>query len=214
VKIQNFLIPVDFVVLDMEIDAKTPLILGRPFLSTTEASIDVGAREVHLNINEVRETFSFRPKVEQCNKVRTFKCQTYVPKPPVFDASGKEMDSLVAFMKRKLATEAAIRQREEDEWKKARAIKASRRTQETRGKAPVKKVGTHDPIRPIKQECNKSRHTHGEARTNNMGYVEDKSAQGPSTTNPKWLAKVPLTSPYVRTCDIPKGDKCITPAKR
>ncbi|WVZ97320.1 hypothetical protein U9M48_042868 [Paspalum notatum var. saurae] len=56
VKIRNFLIPVDFVVLDMEIDAKTPLILGRPFLSTAEASIDVGAGEVHLNINGMRET--------------------------------------------------------------------------------------------------------------------------------------------------------------
>ncbi|KAJ1255432.1 hypothetical protein BS78_K225700 [Paspalum vaginatum] len=42
-RIQNFLILVDFVVLDMEINAKTPLILGRPFLSTADASIDVGA---------------------------------------------------------------------------------------------------------------------------------------------------------------------------
>jgi hypothetical protein len=45
VKIQNFFIPVDFVVLDMEVDAKTPLILGRLFLSTANARIDVGARE-------------------------------------------------------------------------------------------------------------------------------------------------------------------------
>ena len=34
VKIWNFLVSVDFVVLDMETDIKTPLILGRPFLST------------------------------------------------------------------------------------------------------------------------------------------------------------------------------------
>ena len=89
-KIQNFLISVDFVVLDMEIDAKTTLILGRPFLSTAEASIDVGAGEVHLNINGMRETFSFKPKVEeQCNQVKFFKCLKYVPKPPVYDASGK-----------------------------------------------------------------------------------------------------------------------------
>ena len=46
VKIWNFFIPVDFVVLDMEVDAKTPLILGRPFLSTANAHIDVGAREI------------------------------------------------------------------------------------------------------------------------------------------------------------------------
>ena len=46
VKIRNFLIPVDFVILDMEVDTKTPLILGRPFLSTANASIDVGAGEI------------------------------------------------------------------------------------------------------------------------------------------------------------------------
>ena len=37
VKIQNFLVHMDFVVLDMQEDMKTPLILGRPFLSTTSA---------------------------------------------------------------------------------------------------------------------------------------------------------------------------------
>ena len=40
VKIQNFFIPVDFVVLDMQEDMKTALILGRPFLSTTNAHIE------------------------------------------------------------------------------------------------------------------------------------------------------------------------------
>ena len=46
VKIRNFFIPVDFVILDMEVDAKRPLILGRPFLSTANAHIDVGAGEI------------------------------------------------------------------------------------------------------------------------------------------------------------------------
>jgi len=51
VKIRNFFIPIDFVVLDMEVDAKTPLILGRPFLSTVNTHVDVGAGEIQLNIN-------------------------------------------------------------------------------------------------------------------------------------------------------------------
>lgn len=51
VRIGNFLVPVDFVVLDMEADTKTPLILGRPFLSTTNTNIDVGSGEILLNIN-------------------------------------------------------------------------------------------------------------------------------------------------------------------
>ena len=51
VKIRNFFISVDFIVLDMEVDAKTPFILGRPLLSTANAHIDVGAGEIQLNIN-------------------------------------------------------------------------------------------------------------------------------------------------------------------
>jgi len=37
---------VDFIVLDMEANKKVPLILGRPFLSTAKAHIDVGAKEI------------------------------------------------------------------------------------------------------------------------------------------------------------------------
>ena len=51
VKIRNFFISVDFVVLDMKVDTKMPLILGRPFLSTANAHIDVGVGEIQLNIN-------------------------------------------------------------------------------------------------------------------------------------------------------------------
>ena len=67
VKIRNFFVPVNFVVLDMEVDSKTPLILGRPFLSMVNAHIDVGVREIQLNINGLKEKFTFRPKVEQCS---------------------------------------------------------------------------------------------------------------------------------------------------
>ena len=54
----------------MEVDAKTPLILGRPFLSIANTHIDVGAGEIQLNINGQQEKFSFKPKVEQCNQVK------------------------------------------------------------------------------------------------------------------------------------------------
>ena len=70
VKIRNFLIPIDFVILDMEVDTNTPLILGRPFLSIANRSIDVGAGEIQLNINGQKETFAFKPKIEQCSQVK------------------------------------------------------------------------------------------------------------------------------------------------
>ena len=49
-----------------------PLILGRPFLSTANAHIDVGAGEIQLNINGQKEKFTFKPKVEQCSQVKAF----------------------------------------------------------------------------------------------------------------------------------------------
>jgi len=72
VKIWNFTIPIDSVVLRMEVNTKTSLILGRPFLSIANAHIDVGAGEIQLNFNGQTEKFAFRPKVEQCSQVKTF----------------------------------------------------------------------------------------------------------------------------------------------
>jgi hypothetical protein len=64
VKIREFFVPVDFVVLDMHPNSKVPLILGRPFLSTTNAHINVRLREVKFNINEREECFPFKPRSE------------------------------------------------------------------------------------------------------------------------------------------------------
>ena len=41
VKVDRFVFPVDFVVMDMEADTVVPIILGRPFLRTAKAIIDV-----------------------------------------------------------------------------------------------------------------------------------------------------------------------------
>jgi hypothetical protein len=48
----------------MQPDSKVSLILGRPFLSTTNAHIDVRIGEVRFNINGREECFSFKPKPE------------------------------------------------------------------------------------------------------------------------------------------------------
>jgi hypothetical protein len=48
----------------MNIDKELPLILGRPFLSTTEAHIDVGAGLIILHINGKEERFEFCPRNE------------------------------------------------------------------------------------------------------------------------------------------------------
>ncbi|XP_058006774.1 uncharacterized protein LOC131182141 [Hevea brasiliensis] len=59
IKVENFFIPVDFIVLEMEEDVQIPIILGRSFLATVRAVIDVknglstlkvGDEEVEFNL--------------------------------------------------------------------------------------------------------------------------------------------------------------------
>ncbi|GJV27779.1 homeodomain-like protein [Tanacetum coccineum] len=57
VGIDNFFFLVDFIVLDMPEDIKTPLILGRPFLSTTHAKIDVFKRKITLRVGNDKVVF-------------------------------------------------------------------------------------------------------------------------------------------------------------
>ncbi|GJT20485.1 hypothetical protein Tco_0890422 [Tanacetum coccineum] len=58
VGIGKFVFPVDFIILYMPEDIKVPLILGRPFLSTTRAKIDVYKRKITLRVGEERIIFT------------------------------------------------------------------------------------------------------------------------------------------------------------
>ncbi|GKC41114.1 putative reverse transcriptase domain-containing protein [Tanacetum coccineum] len=57
VEIGKFTFPVDFIILDMPKDIKVPLILGRPFLSTARAKIDVYKRKITLRVGEEKIIF-------------------------------------------------------------------------------------------------------------------------------------------------------------
>ncbi|KAJ0940332.1 putative aspartic peptidase domain superfamily [Helianthus annuus] len=57
VKVDKFVFPADFVVLDMEADENVPLILGRPFLNTAKALIDVFLGTITLRAGEESVVF-------------------------------------------------------------------------------------------------------------------------------------------------------------
>nr|GEV86626.1 reverse transcriptase domain-containing protein [Tanacetum cinerariifolium] len=57
VKVGKFHFPTDFVVVDFEADPRVPLILGRSFLRTGRALIDVYGEEITLRVNEESITF-------------------------------------------------------------------------------------------------------------------------------------------------------------
>ncbi|XP_027157875.1 uncharacterized protein LOC113759498 [Coffea eugenioides] len=68
IKVQKFIILVDFVVLDMEKDINVPIILGRPFMATAGTIIDVkcgkfkfqiGEEEVEFDLSKVEKYPSF-----------------------------------------------------------------------------------------------------------------------------------------------------------
>ena len=58
IKVGKFIFPVDFVVLDMEGDEKVPIILGRPFLATSQALVDVESGELTLRVGDDKVHFS------------------------------------------------------------------------------------------------------------------------------------------------------------
>ena len=58
VKVGEFIFPADFVVLDMEEEANTSIILGRPFLATAGAIIDVQKGELVLRLHEEKMVFN------------------------------------------------------------------------------------------------------------------------------------------------------------
>ncbi|GJR14207.1 reverse transcriptase domain-containing protein [Tanacetum coccineum] len=53
----KFTFPADFVILEMEEDSKVPLILGRPFLHTVDAVIQVKQKQLNLGVGTKRMIF-------------------------------------------------------------------------------------------------------------------------------------------------------------
>ena len=58
VKVDKFIFPADFIILDMEEDLNVPIILGRPFLATGQALIDVQKGELKLRVQEEEVVFN------------------------------------------------------------------------------------------------------------------------------------------------------------
>ncbi|KAL5564233.1 hypothetical protein UlMin_027397 [Ulmus minor] len=58
VKVDKFIFPADFIVLDMEEDREVPLILGRPFLATGRTLIDVHQGKLILRFQDEQVTFN------------------------------------------------------------------------------------------------------------------------------------------------------------
>ena len=64
VKVGKFIFPVDFVIMQMEEDTQVPLLLGRPFLATGTALIDVQKGELTLRVGNEAMHFNINRSLE------------------------------------------------------------------------------------------------------------------------------------------------------
>ena len=64
IKVGKFIFLVDFVIMDIEEDTKVQLLLGRPFLATVAAFIDVKKRITHSQSGRRSSTLQFEHKLE------------------------------------------------------------------------------------------------------------------------------------------------------
>ncbi|GKA19448.1 putative reverse transcriptase domain-containing protein [Tanacetum coccineum] len=64
VKIDKFIFPADFVILDMEEDHRIPIILGRPILATAHAMIDVFNKKISFEVGDEIITFDLEKSMK------------------------------------------------------------------------------------------------------------------------------------------------------
>ncbi|XP_057443925.1 uncharacterized protein LOC130736091 [Lotus japonicus] len=72
VRVDKFIFPVDFVILDMEEDTRIPLILGRPFLATGNAKINVRKGILSLKVGEEKVRFNVFESLKHRNDENIF----------------------------------------------------------------------------------------------------------------------------------------------
>nr|GEY83113.1 hypothetical protein [Tanacetum cinerariifolium] len=91
VKVSKFYFPVDFVVLDFIADPRVPLILGRPFLSTAHAIINVHEREIILREDQQSLTI-------QCGDIPSIKKVKQISKIDFVNAGDFDYEEIENFL--------------------------------------------------------------------------------------------------------------------
>ncbi|GJX81938.1 DNA-directed DNA polymerase, partial [Tanacetum coccineum] len=92
IKIDKFILPIDFVILDMREDSKIPIILGKPFLATARAMIDVFNKKIMLENDDYlsRKQFDKEKYMEQPIPIASVAIAPDQPIPPAALATYNE----------------------------------------------------------------------------------------------------------------------------
>ncbi|XP_070004989.1 uncharacterized protein [Nicotiana sylvestris] len=67
VRVDKFILPTDFVILDCEVDYEVPIILERPFLDTGKALVDIEVGELTFRVGDEKVVFHVFKSMKQPN---------------------------------------------------------------------------------------------------------------------------------------------------
>nr|GEY22911.1 hypothetical protein [Tanacetum cinerariifolium] len=77
VQIDKFVLPVDFVILDMQEDSRVPIILGRPFLATAHALIDDNLLKDQLDSFLLKAAEGYQPSNDEIGSINLWDEETF-----------------------------------------------------------------------------------------------------------------------------------------
>lgn len=85
VRVADFILSTDFVILDCEVDFERPIILGRPFLATGRVVVDMDLNELKFRFNDKEASFKMHSSMNQQKEICVFSIMD------VFYEDGKEV---------------------------------------------------------------------------------------------------------------------------
>jgi len=83
IKVGDFYVPIDFVVLDMDEDYRTQIILGRPFLATAGCKIDVKEGRLTFDVGEHHVEFGLFDDLKPASTFSCCGCETVESNEPM-----------------------------------------------------------------------------------------------------------------------------------
>ena len=71
VKVESFIFPEDFVILDFEVDFEVPIMIGRPFLATGRALVNMEKGHMKFWPNNEKVTFNICRSMRQSGELQS-----------------------------------------------------------------------------------------------------------------------------------------------
>ncbi|XP_049376924.1 uncharacterized protein LOC125841797 [Solanum stenotomum] len=78
VKVGSFIFPADFVILDCEVDFEVPIILGRPFLATGRALVDIEKGQMKFQLNKEEVSFNICRSMKQESDLKSVSLVSHI----------------------------------------------------------------------------------------------------------------------------------------